>query len=156
MPTLLLIGISNITGIQILVPTGRELVVLYSEVAGAVTDIVINAILIPKMASSGAAIGTLISEAVVLAVQLCFLKGEVSGAFKSIQYIKIIIAAALGTVASLWVVRLGLGNFVTLLISAVLFFGVYGCVLLVTKERFVAEIAEQTVGKLFRSINRRR
>ena len=35
MPTLVLIGITNILGIQMLVPMGREKSVLYSEIAGA-------------------------------------------------------------------------------------------------------------------------
>ena len=36
MPTLTLIGISNVTGIQMMVPLGREKQVLYSEIAGAI------------------------------------------------------------------------------------------------------------------------
>ena len=47
MPTLLLIGITNILGIQMLIPMGKEKVVLYSEIWGAVVDVIINAILIP-------------------------------------------------------------------------------------------------------------
>ena len=47
MPTLLLIGITNILGIQILVPLGYEKAVLVSEIVGAVIDLVVNALLIP-------------------------------------------------------------------------------------------------------------
>lgn len=150
MPTLLLIGLSNITGIQILVPTGREIIVLYSEIAGAIVDIIINALLIPGMASAGAAIGTLVAEAVVLGVQLYFIWGEVKEAFKSIHYMKIVIAICLGSAASLWVALMGLGNFVTLLASAILFFGVYGIVLLLTKEALVLEILTQVTGKFLK------
>lgn len=82
MPTLLLIGITNILGIQMLIPMGKEKVVLYSEIWGAVVDVIINAILIPKYASAGAAIGTLIAEFVVFVVQFRFLKDEVKDAFK--------------------------------------------------------------------------
>ena len=39
MPTLLFIGLSNVLGIQILVPLGRERVVLWSIIAGAVVDV---------------------------------------------------------------------------------------------------------------------
>ena len=39
MPTLLFIGITNVLGIQILVPLGREKTVLVSEIVGAVTDL---------------------------------------------------------------------------------------------------------------------
>ena len=49
MPTLLFIGLTNIMGIQMLVPLGKEKYVLYSEIAGAIVDLVLNAILIPFM-----------------------------------------------------------------------------------------------------------
>ena len=48
MPTLLFIGLSNVLGIQILVPLGRERVVLWSIIAGAVVDVVLNIVLIPQ------------------------------------------------------------------------------------------------------------
>ena len=76
-PTILIIGISNVTGIQILIPLGKEKYVLYSEVAGAITDLVLNAVLIPKMGSAGAATGTLIAEIVVLIVQYYSIRNEV-------------------------------------------------------------------------------
>ena len=69
MPTVALIGITNILGIQILVPLGRENVVLVSEAAGALVDLVLNLLLIPKYGAAGAAWGTLAAEMVVLAVQ---------------------------------------------------------------------------------------
>ena len=68
MPTLVFIGLSNLTGIQILVPKGREKQVLYSEIAGAVVDFCLNLMLIPHLGATGAALGTVAAEAVVLAV----------------------------------------------------------------------------------------
>lgn len=140
MPTLLFVGITNITGIQMLVPMGKEIVVLWSEIGGAVTDIVLNALLIPKMASAGAAIGTLAAEMVVLIIQYTALRNEVAPAFKAIQYLKITTGIILASAASFWVIRLSLGSFVTLLISAVIFFAVYGGFLLVTGEPLTREI----------------
>ena len=142
MPTLLLIGITNILGIQILVQTGREKIVLYSEIVGAIVDIIINALLIPAYASTGAAIGTLIAEFAVFVVQYRALKNEVYDAFKQIHFIKIMIALVLGSLASLWLKGLDWGNFVTLVISAILFFGVYGVTLLIFKEEMILEILE--------------
>ena len=64
MITLLLIGLSNITGIQILTPMGRENLVLKSILWGAAVDFVLNLILIPNYASSGAAFATVMAELV--------------------------------------------------------------------------------------------
>ncbi|MFR3258966.1 MAG: hypothetical protein ACLTRS_17905 [Lachnospiraceae bacterium] len=42
MPTVFAIGLSNILGIQMLIPMGRENVVVVSEIVGAVVDVIIN------------------------------------------------------------------------------------------------------------------
>ena len=148
MPTLLLIGITNILGIQILVPTGREKKVLYSVIVGAMIDVVINALLIPQMKSTGAAIGTVIAEFAVLVVQYRALREEVKETFREIHYFNICIGALLGIAASFWVKTLAFGNFITLAMAAVLFFGVYGAFLLLRKEPMVAEIKNLVIGKM--------
>lgn len=145
MPTLLTIGLTNIMGIQMLIPLGKEKMVLYSEVAGAVVDFVINMLLIPQMASAGAAIGTLVAECVVWLVQYYVLRNRVTKAYRNIQYGKIAIAIIFGTIASLLVKNLTIGNFLTLVVSAILFFGIYAIVLLILKEKFFMEIVNETV-----------
>ena len=150
MPTLLFIGLTNIMGIQMLVPLGKEKVVLYSEIAGAVVDLIINWILIPSMASAGAAIGTLVAEAVVTIWQYVALKDTVSDAYKQVHYIPIILGIALGSLASFWTKTLGWHEFFTLAVSAVIFFAVYGVVLLVAKEPLTIEIFNQVISKVMK------
>lgn len=150
MPTLLFIGLSNIMGIQILVPLGKEKVVLYSEIAGAVVDLIINWILIPSMASAGAAIGTLVAEAVVTVWQYVALRDTVTEAYKQVHYVPIVLGIALGSFASLWTKMLGWHEFFTLAVSAVIFFAVYGIVLLVAKEPLTIEIFNQVLNKFIR------
>lgn len=141
MPTLLFIGLTGLLGIQILVPLGKEKYVLYSVIAGAVVDLIINLILIPKLAASGAAIGTLVAEGVVLIVQMIALKKDNIGeAFKPIQYRKMIIGVVAGCAVSFWTLFLNLTNFLTLLFSGVLFFAAYAAVLLFSKEPMTQEI----------------
>lgn len=150
MPTLLLIGLSNIMGIQILIPLGKEKVVLYSEIAGAVIDLIINWILIPSMASAGAAIGTLVAEAVVAVWQYIALKDTVTEAYRQVRYISIIAGIALGSVASLWTKTLGWSEFLTLALSAIIFFGMYGVILTITKEPLMIKLEKQVLGKAFK------
>ncbi|MCD8211782.1 MAG: flippase [Oscillospiraceae bacterium] len=148
MPTLLLIGLTNIMGIQILVPMGRENMVLWSEVAGAVVNIVVNLILIPHLLSSGAAIGTVAAELTVLIVQMIALRKDIFKCLRGIAYWKIILGLVIGTAASYWVMFLNLGNFVTLVISAVLFVAGYGLTLLLTKESLTLEVWDQALDRL--------
>ena len=86
MPTLVFIGLSNITGIQILVPQGREKLLLISIVAGAVLNFILNAIWIPYWGAVGAAVSTTIAEALVLAVQLWFLRKELRSVWTKISF----------------------------------------------------------------------
>jgi len=142
MPTLLLIGMTNITGIQILVPTGREKAVLYSEIAGAIVDIILNALLIPSLRSTGAAIGTLVAEAAVLVVQFYILRDEIRDILSEIHPANILIGTGLAVAASIWTKMLHTGYFLTLAISAILFFGIYAGFLFVRKEPIIREIAK--------------
>ena len=148
MPTLLLVGITNILGMQMLVPLGKEKTVLYSEIVGAIVVLMVNFTLIPLLASTGAAIGTLAAEVAVLIVQYCSMREEMQGTFKNIQYLKIFIAVVVAVVASLFVKSLDYGYFLTLLCSAILFFGVYGCILLMAKEPLLTELARRYIDKI--------
>lgn len=154
MPTLLLIGLSNILGIQILVPTGREKTVLISVIAGAVTDVICNALLIPRFGAAGSAVSNSVAEAVVLIVQIIALRKEIGAAFAAIGYWKLGLGLVAGSAASMWVAGLGLGSFLSLLVSAVLFFGAYGIVLLVAREKLVSELLGQIFGKIKKKLGK--
>ena len=154
MPTVLLIGITNVLGIQILVPLGKERIVLYSEIAGAITDCILNYILIPRMTSAGAAIGTLAAELVVFIMQFIVL-GKISRkVFKKICYGKLLLALGVGSIASIWIVKLEIGSFLMLLLSACLFFGAYIASLLITREPLIQDIVEQMFEKARMKLHR--
>lgn len=148
MPTLLLIGMTNILGMQILVPTGREKIVLYSEIAGAVTDVILNALLIPRMQSTGAAIGTLAAEIAVLIVQAYALRAEIREIMREVRPLRIGAGVLLATAASLWVKAAGWNPFPALAVSAVLFFGAYAGFLWIRKDEMALELIETVRAKL--------
>ncbi len=147
MPTLMFIGLSNVLGIQILVPMGKEKTVLYSIIAGAVADVILNISLIPPYGASGAAAANMIAEGVVMVYQFIVLRKEITPSLKAIQYWKMILALLAGAGASIWVATLSLGSFLSLLLSACLFFAAYGIVLLVLKEQLVCEVLGQMLRK---------
>ena len=71
-PIILFIGISNVTGLQILYPQGKEKIVIWSTFAGAIFNIVLNIFLLPRYSYIGAAVSTFITEFVVLLIQIIF------------------------------------------------------------------------------------
>ena len=150
MPTLIFIGLTNIMGIQILVPLGREKIVLYSEIAGAIVDLFINILLIPRMAATGAAIGTLIAELAVWIVQFVALRYDIIEAYKKVKYFEIILGIIIASMLSIWIKLFRLGSFITLVLTAIVFFGTYGVTLIIAKEPLVNEIVEQILKKILK------
>lgn len=147
MPTLLFIGLTNVLGIQILIPLGKERYVLYSTIIGALVDLILNAILIPQFQSAGAAIGTLVAEFAVFIVQFILIDSDIREMFKTFQVYKIVIAVIAGLLCSCWVKNTSLHVFFTLAISAIIFFPVYGIVLLLLKEQFITEVKNNLLAK---------
>lgn len=138
MPTVLLIGLSNVTGIQILTPLGEETKVVYSVAAGAVLDFVFNLILIPKYGASGAAFSTLMAELLVLVIQGIYLRGRLKGVIRGLEIWKIVVALFLSSGAALLLqIYVNVSVFLELCISAVVFFGIFFLALLILREHFV-------------------
>lgn len=151
MPTLILIGASNVFGIQMLVPLGREKSVLYSECAGAAADIILNAIFIPRYGASGAAFGTLIAELAVLTIQIATLKGSAFKIIRKVQIVKIGIAISIAGLLLMFMRKnLNLALFPLLVVSFTGFFGVYGGMLLLQKETVAVEFVESIWDKVKR------
>ena len=75
-PIILMIGLSNVIGVQYLLPTKKQKQFTTSVIIGAVTNLIFNFIFIPTFASVGAAIGTIIAETTVTLVQICYIRKE--------------------------------------------------------------------------------
>lgn len=69
-PIILLAGITNVLGIQILYPKGKELLVVYSTLGAAIVNLFLNVILIPHFSYNGAAFSTFVAECIVLVLQI--------------------------------------------------------------------------------------
>ena len=74
--TLIMIGFANVIRTQVVLPQKRDYILVRSVCCGAVVNLIVNACLIPSMASMGAVIGTLAAEMTVPVVQFIFLRKE--------------------------------------------------------------------------------
>lgn len=149
MPTVLFIGLSNLTGIQILVPMNRQRIVMISTIFGALVNVVFNAFLIPFVGASGASIATSIAEVIVFLVQLYFLRELVLPMLRKISFWKIIFAVMLASICNFGVLHLlsSIGIFMSLVITAIVFFVIYGFVLLLLKESFMLSTTKSILSK---------
>lgn len=69
---IIFVGLSNVIGLQILYPQGKENLVIWSTAGGALFCIVLNLALLPVMSYTGAAISTFVAELAVLVIQIIF------------------------------------------------------------------------------------
>lgn len=140
MPTVLIIGLTNIMGFQMLVPLEKEKYVLKATCYGGLINIVLNLILIPKYASIGVSLATLASEIVVLIALFVSFKNIFFEMFSKIQYFKIITSALISSLVVL-LVNSNIKSFIFSLIIGGLLFGlVYIACLIIFKESLTNDI----------------
>lgn len=150
MPSLFLIAMSYPLGIQVLVPLGKEKIVLCSEIAGAIVNVLVNILLIPKFGVAGAAISNVCAEFTVLTVQFVSVQKEMKKLLLDISWWKIMAATIMAVASISWIKTLNIGGFWMLAFSGVGLFAVYGVVLLLLKETMVFGIVHTILKKILK------
>lgn len=160
-PTIIFAGISNITGIQLLIPLGYEKYTVISTFGGAIADLVLNIILIPQYGAAGAALGTLIAEIVVLIIQLSFVYRNGLSKYLKINRKNLRKVFSGGIIA--WICLFCIypffninNHFIKLFISAIIYFGIYIGVLAVTKEMILWKYGIKVLLQVVEKIKRRK
>lgn len=149
MPTILFIGISNLMGMQILVPTNRERLVVISTVVGAIVDILVNIIAIPLFGATGAAFASSLAELIVVFVQVLFLKELIIPMFREIRLLKIGISIFIASILTVMLKNiLPLSPFLILFSTSIIFFGVYGLNLILFREKFTVNLLQSFLVKI--------
>lgn len=147
-PVILFIGLTNIFGIQILYPLGKDNMVTLSVGVGALISAMLNVVLIPHMAHIGAGIATLSAELAVFLIMIFVVRKTyvIHWPTRSIlQYITstiamvIIILIIQNFVSVLW-----LRLFIVVPAGVIVYFGL----LLLMKENFVSEITNKLKNRL--------
>ena len=145
-PILIFIGLSNVLGVQYLLPTKRQKEFTISVFVGAIINFGINLILIPKYGAIGAAIGTIIAELFVTIVQLFYVRKDLN----VLKILKISITYFIGSitmfVALLFVRKIPLSNLESVLLQVSVGIVVYILYLIITKNEFVFEYYNQFKG----------
>ena len=94
-PILFFIAISNVLGTQYLLPSNRTKEFTTSVTVGAIINLLLNIVLIPKYKALGACISTVVSEFGVTFVQYIFLRKNIKKKNYIINLVKYIIAATM-------------------------------------------------------------
>lgn len=149
MPILVISGFSNVTGNQVLIPQGCDSQFMIAVVVGAVVDIILNAVLMPGLACTGAAIATLAAEFTQMSIQLHFARKDIFKNIHKSTLWKSILAAVIAGLATVGLrTFVNIFSIVNLMITAVAFFGIYVTVLVAMREEYMIEIMERLLSKM--------
>lgn len=147
-PIILIISIASLTGTQILPAVNKEKIALISYCLGAVTNVVINYLLIPRYGALGAAIGTVTAETIVTGFQIIILgKSVVKRTIFVNSFQSFLATTGMGIVVYLIItyvqnilLQIGLG-----VVCGVV---VYGSLLFLLRNRYFRLYSSQFVGRL--------
>jgi len=152
-PIILFIGLTNIFGIQILYPLGRERDVVQSVGVGAVVALILDVLLIPRYAHLGAAWGTFLAECAVLLAQLLLIRRRYPIFWPWASISRYLLAtAAMGSY--LLAIRWGVPEnklWLRLLADVPVGAAIYFAVLFLTREEFVGEVFAMVKGRFARA-----
>ena len=147
-PILLAIGLSNVVGMQYLLPTKKQKEFTISVTLGAIVNVILNAVLINLWKSIGASIATVIAEFTVTGIQFYLARKEIS----IIEVLKIaknyFIASLIMFLTSI-VIGKNIHNPVSSIIIQAICGGiVYLVVLIILKDKIVDETVNLVKSKL--------
>ncbi|KIE89576.1 flippase Wzx [Actinobacillus pleuropneumoniae] len=148
----MLSAITNILGIQILLPLKKDKELLISVLLAAIVDIVANLILVPQLASVGTAISVVMAELTVLVVQLVILRKYIWILFSNLQFVRIGLSIVFSIVLSLSIYQWNITNSImlTFLIMGFIFFTTYFILLLILKENFMMYVYQTIQHKILK------
>ena len=150
--TILAIGISNVTGIQYLVPTNRQNILTKTVLIGAGINFTLNLLLIPDLKSIGAAIASLIAEIVITSVQLFYVRKELSIRKIVVSAFNYVIS---GSIMLLTISVIGNGFMSTILNTVILVICggiVYFFVLLILRDAFLIGNIQKILQKIVQHV----
>ena len=137
-PIILFIGLSNVIGMQYLLPTKQQKNFTISVTLGAIINFIINFILIPKYGALGASIGTISAELCVTLYQIIVTRNQLN--YKKIikSSYKYLISAI---IMFLIIFKISLNSlFISVILKIIIGGSVYFITLLLLKDEFLLKL----------------
>ena len=75
---IIIIGLSNVLGLQCLIPMKKDTKYTIAITTGAISNLILNLILIPKLFSYGACIASIVAELIVTILMFVFVRKDIS------------------------------------------------------------------------------
>ena len=147
-PIIVITGIGSVVGTQTFVPMGKEKLVLYALLIGAVSNIALNFILIPRYQVWGAAVATLISQLVLSGVELFWCRTIVNLRKAGRFFIVYLGNSLIMAVGVFLCVKLISGLWSSTIVAICVGLAIYGLLLVLEKNRFIMEFINKISKRL--------
>lgn len=145
---ILAIGLNNVFGLQYLIPAGEDKKFTISVTCGAITNFLLNLVLIRLFKSYGAAIATIVAETVVAVIMFCFIRKNLSLREILKSSIKYLISGIIMFVPCFILGRILEPSIINTFIIVFTGVVVYLICLILLKDEFFFEIANRLTSRL--------
>ncbi|MDE5889306.1 MAG: polysaccharide biosynthesis C-terminal domain-containing protein, partial [Bacilli bacterium] len=153
-PIILLIGLSNVFGLQFLIPSGQDKKFTVSIVVGALVNFGLNCLLISFWQSYGAAIATVIAEFAVAFLMIIFARRDIKFYKAVLSSWKYVLAGLIMFVPCYFLGKYLKPSILNTFIIALIGVIVYGVCLWVLKDKFLFGAIRMIKTKLVKKENK--
>lgn len=150
-PIVVMISLSGIACFQILYPLGKEMLAIWSTATGALVNLIICFLLIPKYAHNGAAVAVLFGEITVTFTMFFYGRKYICIKYLSMHYLNCLIGSLLMFVVLVVIRRAHYDDILNLFIIPTIGILVYSIYLYLRKDSFGMYIIEMINNKIHRS-----
>lgn len=156
MPIMVISSLSNITGMQILIPNNQENKFMKSVMFGAGVNLILNSILMPRYGAIGAAVSTLIAECGQFTMQINYTRKYVKDIFSLKQLGKVVLATIISAIAliiskhymNVSFINTELRSLIVLIIGGIVFFAIYSFILIIVKFDMILDLKNSIFNKV--------
>ena len=133
------ISVSTIIGMQYLLSTKQQKKYTISIVVGAITNFILNLLLIGKFKSLGACVGTIVAEFVIMLLDLYFVRKDFDLIYIIKMGLKYLVLSLIMFIVIYPIQYLALSNFYILILQVFIGGLVYFILLLIVRDKFILE-----------------
>lgn len=144
---IIIVGLDNIIGRQCLMATDHQKQFNIGVIAGAIVNVVLNILLIPRLGAIGAACASVVAELVILGIFIYYSRSYLKINIKT-SLLKFLIAVTGMYFAVCYIAPFFTNVFLALFVQVIVGILVYSLILIVLKEKFLYEILDMILRKL--------
>lgn len=149
-PLILIKGFGDLFCYQLVYSTKSEKIILPAATAASVINVIVNALLIPKLLQNGAVIASVLSELVTNLIQFLYMKKKVRFSIKFKALITGLASTAGMSICIILLMQLRLSNTIGLLVEVISGVTLYIVLNFVMKNTLLLELINKLVDKIIK------